>query len=816
MVRARQVGLWFAVISALTAPACGVDETRQDDPIAVQSTLEDASFAGRFDDENTFVAIVTGGDAIRAYVCDGADDLWFAGSALQLPALLVNDEGDELYVAESDAGLTGSLTRSDGERVFDAARTEESALFRAETTIGRDHYLGGWIVLPDGEQRGVVRQNSTRLGSRLDGRVVIVEAARTLVSRLEPARFTPAALRRRTANPAIDFNVVALGDSYGAGDGAPEVAGSHGVDGVVNRAGETSETWDVDATSAVPDYTERASPLPGMSVESRPSERRIAEACHRSGRNGFQVAADTLADEWPAVDVHRESFACSGAELRHLLEETYGGAQGSDALAGWTLVPQIEQLDASLEATPRDLDALQMSIGGNDMQFVPLMIACAIDPACDGDGSLSNWLLSTGAEGVPAGYERLAAELDARRLFPDDHILITGYPTPLRRANTATASPDDTVACTELGASGFEIPGEDSSFLFSDAEIAWADAIAVGTMNREVRSAAIAHGWTFVDGHLAAFRQHGWCSADPWIGTLLTARERQGLDAFGLGPFDDLPAPLDEVSLEISSGFSGGFAHPNLDGYEQGYGPAIADAMREILMARVRPTRPGDLRVAAQALEGAITVRWDDRSSTETDFRVAIERTSGSGETSRTVVHTGERTEYTIAARGRSTYAVRVEACHTGADGLESCSPPTAPLRVTNFPPTVVPSGLVARDGLCNLTCSPTRMAWQPVDDPSFAHVYYEVETFDGNGVAMARYTTLASFLEAGAADRFRVRSCNLTGCGAFSAAADGPTQTDIRSDADRQLDQFCAGTRTTSRLSGEPSLDPAGLCRGR
>ena len=107
-------------------------------------------------------------------------------------------------------------------------------------------------------------------------------------------------------------------------------------------------------------------------------------------------------------------------------------------------------------------------------------------------------------------------------------------------------------------------------------------------------------------------------------------------------------------------------------------------------------------------------------------------------------------------------------------------------------------------------------MIWQPVNDRTFAHLYYEVETFDANGNAVARFTTLDNFLEAGTADRFRVRSCNFTSCGAFSAAAPGPKRTDVRSDADMQRDAFCSGLRTQTRVSGEPSLDPAGLCRGR
>ncbi|MCB9604272.1 MAG: hypothetical protein H6721_06530 [Sandaracinus sp.] len=808
--RSRFGAWWLVTWIGVGVAGCGATEEPYEPPAAIASELQEATFAGRFEDENTFVAIVTGSDAIRAYVCDGEDDVWFAGSALRLPALLVSEDGQELYLARDEEGLYGSLTRGDEELTFRAPQTEESALFRAETTIGRDHYLGGWIALPDGEQRGVLRENAVKRTSRLDGAVVVVEASRPLVSRLQPARFTPASLRRRVTNLPVDFNVVALGDSYGAGDGAPERTGNHGPDGVVNRAGEFSETWDVDATNDVPDYTESTPPLAGMSRESRPSYRRLAEACHRSGRNGFQVAADTLADEWPGVDVHRESFACSGSELEHVLESPYGGAAGTDALRGWELVPQLDQLDASLEADPRALDAVQISIGGNDMKFVPLMIGCALDPFCEGSESISSRLLRDGAAGVPAGYARLAEALDDRKLFPDDHVLLTGYPTPLRRA-----SGGGTVPCTELGASGFEIPGEDAPVLFSDAEIAWADTVAVGTMNREVGNAARTHGWTFVDGHLARFREHGWCASEPWIGTLLSGRERQGMDAFGLGPFT-LPTPLPPVTFDIRSGFSGGFAHPNLDGYEQGYGPAIAEDLRPILMERVRPTTPGDLRVVAQTSNGAITIRWDDRSTTETDFRVELLRFAGTGQGSGTVVHTAAATELRIAAAGRSTYEARVRACHTGEDGHESCSGTPRAIRFTNFPPTVVPSGLGARDGLCNRTCSPTRMVWQPVSDPTFAHLYYEVETFDASGNAVARFTTLDNFLEAGAADRFRVRSCNFTGCGSFSGAAAGPTLTDIRSDADNQLDTFCNGLRTEARVTGEPSLDPAGLCRGR
>ncbi len=104
---------WLSLITLLAGgPACGSDTYEEEPaPAAIASSLEEASFAGRFEDDDTFVAVVTGSDAIRAYVCDGEDDVWFDGSALRLPARLISAEGHELYLAED--GLFGSLTRGD-------------------------------------------------------------------------------------------------------------------------------------------------------------------------------------------------------------------------------------------------------------------------------------------------------------------------------------------------------------------------------------------------------------------------------------------------------------------------------------------------------------------------------------------------------------------------------------------------------------------------------------------------------------------------------------------------------------------------------
>lgn len=799
---ASRVALIVGVVVALTG--CLESAPAEDGaPAAVIAPLEEASFAGRFEDENLLVAIVTGGSGAQAYVCDGERDFWFRGEAFGLPLVLTASDGTELYVQRAEGGLAGAITFDDGtELSFTAPRTEESSLFRGETSVGEDTFLGGWIVLPDGEQRGVVRENGIARTSRIDtSGVVIVDATRS-VSRLTPRRFVPGALVSRTPNEPIDLNLVGMGDSYGAGEGAPEIAGAHGPDGFATAAGESEETWDVDATGDVPDYTVTIDPPPGRTREAPPSRARIAEACHRSGASGFEVAADTLAEEWPEVAIDRESFACSGAKTQELLTARYTGPGGSDELVGWALRPQLEQLELSLAERPRDVDGIAMSIGGNDMGFVPIMAACLADPACAGAGSIARNILADGADGVATQYDEIGAALAEARIVSPRDVFLTAYPSPVRQGRAGSSDPSRSELCSSVSLVGW--PSLLEVLALTSAEIAFADSVVVGTLNSQVREAAARNGFRVVDSHLAAFALHGWCSPDPWTGTVVSGLHTQGAD---IGNFQ----VLDGLGFDAFVGvpLTGGLAHPNAAGFREGYGPAIADAFRGLVRARVRPARPSGLRVAAQTANGAIVVRWDDRSSTETDFRVRLTRLGGdvASEPSGEIVWTEEATEYEIDARGRATYEVSIEACHTGV-GVEACSAPTASLRVTNFPPVVVPGGLFVRNEFCNRGCLPGRVMWAPVDDPTFAHLFYEVEV---DGVVIA---TQQTFLDVGEAGRFRVRSCNLTGCGRYSPFHVGPRSIDTTSDIERARDQACGELRANARRPGEPTPDPAGICR--
>jgi lysophospholipase L1-like esterase len=669
-------------------------------------------------------------------------------------------------------------------------------------------------VLPDGAQRGNLVEGVREVRSSLmlnTGRAPVVVAegtSRDASARLRPVAFDPGALQARVPNERLEFNIVGFGDSYAAGEGAPEGPGELGADGVPNGAGEHEEDWDLRAiarrgTVDVSGFTERTDP--GTS-EPRPNEERLARACHRSGVNGTRVAADTLHREWPQAGVNAESFACSGAKILNLVSDTYVGPDGFDKLTGWTQRPQIDQYRASLLASPRAIDAVTIGVGGNDAEMFNILLACLLDSVCGldipGNPLSARGVFNRNITELAGRYARLNSALAATRTVPSNHVFLTSIPSPLQRSAAEN--------CATVELTGWPLAGAPSALVFNPLEIAFIQDDVFpsvqrgmsGGVQREMSAAASRHGWRFVNAHVRTFATHGWCTPQPWFGTLSSGLDTQGADINGLPFLSDALRFLNLPPLPLT----GGVAHPNADGYRLGYGPAIADALRPLVRARVRPSRPDGLRVSAQSLFGAVTVRWNDRSTTETEFVLSISRNGGAP----VEVRAGRgdaRTEHTIPSTSAARLEVTVKACHVG-EGVEECSLPSAPLRISNTRPAVQPAMLSVRDSFCNTACNPARMVWQPVVDPSFAHLFYEVEV---DGVPIA---TQSNFLEVGTANSFRVRSCNLIGCGAYSAAHAGPREHDARSATSQMLASFCQGVRSSSPQPGEPSLDPAGLCQ--
>lgn len=133
--------VWFSVV------ACGRNVTVQ------------GNFVGRVAGTDAFVAVVTDGETAIGYVCDGQGiSEWFEGTVTGDALNLTSPGGAELTATLAHTGVKGSFTAAAGETFnFTAdAAAAPAGLFRLDDTIAGEPYKGGWIILPNGEQRGTL------------------------------------------------------------------------------------------------------------------------------------------------------------------------------------------------------------------------------------------------------------------------------------------------------------------------------------------------------------------------------------------------------------------------------------------------------------------------------------------------------------------------------------------------------------------------------------------------------------------------------------------------------------------------------------
>jgi hypothetical protein len=140
-----------------------------------------------------------------------------------------------------------------------------------------------------------------------------------------------------------DFLIISMGDSYGSGEGNPHIEGA--------VLYEDDTVW---------------------------GERR----CHRAHHAGSPRAAETLENIDPRTSVTFIHLACSGAKAVEGLLEPYDGISGEPEA---DLMPPVDpQIKVAKSLVgDREIDAVYISIGGNDAYFADIVTACiALDP-CD-------------------------------------------------------------------------------------------------------------------------------------------------------------------------------------------------------------------------------------------------------------------------------------------------------------------------------------------------------------------------------------------------------------------------------------------------
>jgi GDSL-like Lipase/Acylhydrolase family/Abnormal spindle-like microcephaly-assoc'd, ASPM-SPD-2-Hydin/PKD domain len=280
------------------------------------------------------------------------------------------------------------------------------------------------------------------------------------------------------------------------------------------------------------------------------------EQCHRSALSGHAQAALRLERRDPHSSVTFVHLACSGARITRGLLNSYQGIEptkvnppGADpfdcddpALGNVTwgtptdaacLPPQVKEAARVLGG--RQVDAVILTAGINDLQFSSVVKACLLEADCS---TQTSSVLKTGVNAsgpdrtvadflapklaaLPNLYDQLAAEI--QRSLPGAPVLVTEYPDPstddLGRDCTSSELANLTSWLPAIQAELLELsPGQ-----ISATEWKWARENIVQRLRDEITDAADRNhdkGWIAVSGSTAAFNRHGYCARDDWFQTV--------------------------------------------------------------------------------------------------------------------------------------------------------------------------------------------------------------------------------------------------------------------------------------------------------
>jgi hypothetical protein len=271
--------------------------------------------------------------------------------------------------------------------------------------------------------------------------------------------------------------------------------------------------------------------------------------CNRSALAGQSQAAIALEQSDPHTSVTFVHLACSGAEITRGVIVSYAGVEPPPGAPN--LPPQVDQALALIGE--REVDAVLLSIGGNDAGFGPIVEACVTQEPCHrppttlqaaveiqinvlcgvqdlfSDDCRRWWqnlertrsaaeIFETGSSALPGRYRRLATRL--AEAFPavavePGRVYITKYPDAL-------GSDDGSLCDSSSHPNPLEmLPG------VSSEEADWLRTTVTPDLNGIVEAAALEHGWASVGG-LGSFAQHGYCASDAWFRRMQDSFTMQG------------------------------------------------------------------------------------------------------------------------------------------------------------------------------------------------------------------------------------------------------------------------------------------------
>jgi len=433
-----------------------------------------------------------------------------------------------------------------------------------------------------------------------------------------------------------DIFVVGIGDSFGSGEGNPDVPVRFSPERTI-AYGKGSETGDLSGYPARVGAWKQVGDKAFVDANAR----WLDQACHRSLYSYQMRAALELAVEDPHRSVTYAGFACSGAEVTWGLFLRYKGNEWvplppdlsqisavADAQCGkeqarlqdmpeaYHIHGAISELQGGLVLSKcpadraRRIDLLMMSVGGNDIGFARL-VANAVLSDSSLVRSLGGWFGQVHGnkesqellDRLDERYKAMNRALHGNLHIPwdeSDRVILTGYPP--------FALLDDAGAICRDGNAGMEVFDEFAITQKAALSSAW----LADKLDQVMEKSASLHNWSFVSAHRKTFvgrglcaghtnglgsladdlrlpRRHGdvWVPYNPIHYQPYAARQRwfrTPNDAFMTGNFHVAGSVIQKVlKLESFSWFQvllastyGGAFHPTAEGHA-----AIADAVVE-------------------------------------------------------------------------------------------------------------------------------------------------------------------------------------------------------------------------------------------
>ncbi|MBN0047252.1 hypothetical protein JS756_24715 [Streptomyces actuosus] len=151
--------------SPATTPASAPVTSAPPSPTLSRTPVPDADYAGRTADDTAAVAVTVRDRKAVAYFCDGRTrESWLKGDIADDGSMrLTGQDGSELDgTLEGGDQISGTVDSGGVRHAFTADRAApRSRLWRATATVRGARIDGGWIVLKDGTQVGVVTRDGT-------------------------------------------------------------------------------------------------------------------------------------------------------------------------------------------------------------------------------------------------------------------------------------------------------------------------------------------------------------------------------------------------------------------------------------------------------------------------------------------------------------------------------------------------------------------------------------------------------------------------------------------------------------------------------